>query len=305
MRPQKPPLTAGHVRGAVETVVAGPITSVTPLAGGEWSAAFRATGPGVDVVVRVAYQREDFDRDRAAAAWAGPDLPVPEVLELCPLEDAWVAVTPYVDGSALDLLDAADLNRTLPSLLRALDALRRVEPPGGGYGVWAAGGGAPHATWSEALLAVAVDGGSRIRGWRAALDTLDRAGAVFDAGVETLRSVAGAYDGPRRVVHGDLLAGNVLTVDGEVTAVLDWGCSMYGDPLFDAAMLIFWQPWHPAGRDLGLDRALVAHHAGAARLEERLLACQLHIGLAAMAYSAFSGRSHDALACAREVELLS
>ena len=38
----------------------------------------------------------------------------------------------------------------------------------------------------------------------------------------------------------------MLVADGKITAVLDWGCGMYGDFLYDLAHLTFAPLWFPA-----------------------------------------------------------
>jgi aminoglycoside phosphotransferase (APT) family kinase protein len=41
------------------------------------------------------------------------------------------------------------------------------------------------------------------------------------------------HEGPGCWVHGDLLPGNILVVDGRLTAVIDWGALAVGDPARD------------------------------------------------------------------------
>lgn len=41
------------------------------------------------------------------------------------------------------------------------------------------------------------------------------------------------YEGPGRWIHGDLLPGNLLVVDGRLSAVIDWGGLAVGDPASD------------------------------------------------------------------------
>jgi hygromycin-B 4-O-kinase len=65
---------------------------------------------------------------------------------------------------------------------------------------------------------------------------------------------------------------------------------MYGDSLYDVALLAFWSPWFQA-----IDEAVVVAQArsrlaaGDDDFEERLRAYQLHIGLDHIAYNAFLG----------------
>ncbi|HET9732082.1 MAG TPA: phosphotransferase [Acidimicrobiales bacterium] len=85
------------------------------------------------------------------------------------------------------------------------------------------------------------------------LEQLDRvgpsAGRLFDA--ERVRQlVVEAYelDDPTTTcfIHNDLLPGNVLIQEGNVTGVLDWGSACYGDPARDLAPA--WSILGPKGR---------------------------------------------------------
>jgi aminoglycoside phosphotransferase (APT) family kinase protein len=60
------------------------------------------------------------------------------------------------------------------------------------------------------------------------------------------------------VVHGDLLARNVLVEGDRISGVLDWGSACFGDPLYDAAWLLYCWGVVPAvvlGRHRGGSRA--------------------------------------------------
>jgi hygromycin-B 4-O-kinase len=98
----------------------------------------------------------------------------------------------------------------------------------------------------------------------------------------------------RRLIHSDLLNFNVLVEDGRISAVIDWGCAMYGDSLFDLAWFEFWSPWYTAWRGIDFRSEAARHYASLGltvpRFEERLTSCQIHIGLAAQAYNAFKER---------------
>src|SRR5262245_60516871 len=82
---------------------------------------------------------------------------------------------------------------------------------------------------------VAVDG--RVRSLIAALDGLvdtDALTAVWEAAL----AAAPAWDGQPVWVHGDLTPGNLLAVDGRLSAVIDFGCLGAGDPAID--LMVAW-----------------------------------------------------------------
>ena len=87
------------------------------------------------------------------------------------------------------------------------------------------------------------------------LEQLDRvgpsAGHLFD--VERVRHLAAeAYelDDPTTTcfIHDDLIPGNLLVQEGNVTGVLDWGAACYGDPARDLAPA--WSILGPKGRQV-------------------------------------------------------
>ena len=97
-----------------------------------------------------------------------------------------------------------------------------------------------------AALAGIVDVGPVTAVWEAALD-------------------APAWDGPPVWVHGDLAPGNLLTRDGRLSAVIDFGTLAVGDPAVD--LLPAWKLLPPAGRPafraaLGVDDASWARGRG-------------------------------------------
>ncbi len=112
-----------------------------------------------------------------------------------------------------------DLDRAAVDLAAFVNALRRVDttdaqprPP--------LGRGVPlaeldeHVRRSIAQLGNRIDGDAALRSWEESLD-------------------APPWDGVEVWVHGDLLPGNLLVVDGRLSAVIDFGGLNVGDPACD------------------------------------------------------------------------
>ena len=263
---------------------------------GAWAAAYGFMLDGEACVARFAAQADDFTKDRIAAAYSSPALPIPRVLEIGEAPGGFYAITERAYGGYLDALDAAGMRAALPSLFAALDAMRLADVSRtSGYGMWDATGNAPHATWQQALLALPGDApSSRIGGWRDRMAAYPAARAVFDETFDCLRGLVAACPPGRHLIHSDPLNHNILVADGRITAVLDWGCGIYGDFLYDVAHLTFSTCWFPAWR--GIDFAAEAErHYDAIGLDvpamrERLRCYEVHIGLDALAYNSFCQR---------------
>ena len=105
---------------------AGQACDVAELGGGDWSRAFSFRFAGRDLVARFGRYGEDFARDQQAMTFAGPDLPVPEVLETGRALGGAYAISQRCYGVFLESLDEAGWRRLLPALLRGLDTLRQT-----------------------------------------------------------------------------------------------------------------------------------------------------------------------------------
>jgi hygromycin-B 4-O-kinase len=278
--------------------------SVAALGGGDWSRAFSFSADNREMVVRFGRYQEDFLKDRQAMAFAGPELPIPKVLEIGEALGLFYVVSERHHGAFLESLDLEGWRRLLPALLRGLDALRAQEFEGGVD--WSGGSSETAIGWRQWLLASLEDHpGGRVSGWRAKLRATPEIEQVFVSGEEALRNLLPACPEVRHLLHRDLLNRNVLVAEdaSRLEAVFDWGCSLAGDFLYEAAWLTFWSPWYPALEALDFRRALREHYRSIGleveHFDERLFCYELQIGLEHIAYATFTGRPDDQQEIAR------
>ena len=150
------------------------------LAGGAWSSAWAYRAGGEELVVRFGPEVSWCEADRMAMAFAGPDLPVPEVREVGRTPSGWVcAVSVRHHGRFVEDAPAGQAGAMAPALTRLLVALYRV-PARIPRVMWHPAGVAA-GSWREYLLAGLVDDpGKLVHGWSAALAG-DRELAVLSA----------------------------------------------------------------------------------------------------------------------------
>jgi aminoglycoside phosphotransferase (APT) family kinase protein len=134
----------------------------------------------------------------------------------------------WLEGEVATLERIADLERFAADLGAFLRALYRADAGDGPRpGAQSSFRGGPLATWDEqtrgataalgsTALGSAIDGDAVIAAWDCALNA--------------------PFDGPAVWVHGDVVASNLLVTDGELSAVIDFGCSAVGDPACDLAI---------------------------------------------------------------------
>jgi hygromycin-B 4-O-kinase len=272
------------------------VSEVSPIGHGEWSRAYAFQRGDTEYIVRFSALDEDFRKDRIAARYSSRTLPIPAVVEIGETGAGFFAISERARGGFLDDLDKDQMRRMLPALFAALDAARRVDLSASiGYGSWGADGNARHKSWRAALLAIADDRpGERTHGWRERLVASPTGSGPFDAALARLDALIPDDVEERHLIHSDLLNYNVLVEDGRISAVIDWGCGMYGDFLYDLAWFEFWSPWYVNWRGIAFRSEAARHYVSIGltvpRFEERLTSCQIHIGLAAQAYNAFKER---------------
>ena len=274
----------------------GASAQITVMRPGEWSAAYGVRTAAADLVARFSAYDEDFEKDAYAARYASAALPIPPILETGAAGDGYYAVAPRMPGVHIDTLDGASLRRVLPSLLAALDAMRAVNVfAGAGYGGWRADGSTWYPTWHEYLLGVAEGRATRgSPGWRELLRYSPTHTATFEEGFARIQELVELCPEDRHLIHEDLMNFNILVDGDRVSAMLDWGSSIYGDFLYDFAKLVFYTPWRPDWRTIDFAVEARVHYEALGvtvpHFDERLRCYCLREGISGMAYSAFRER---------------
>ena len=289
-------VTISQARAFLASYLDAEPSEVALIGEGAWSRCFGFRRGDEELAIRFGHYVDDFRKDQLASAYAAPDLPIPEVLEVGQAFDGAYAISRRAHGVPLESVSSTQWLVVVPSVVSALEAMRTTDISStSGFGGWEADGQAPRATWSDHLLAVGEDTPDRrTYGWRKRLSALPEGEAAFTWGLDLLKSVA-SDSVPRCLVHCDLINRNVLVLVGDerISAVFDWGCSLYGDHLYDLAWFEFWGPWIPQLNTQHLrshlERRWREVSYAPADKAARLMACYLHIGLDHLAYNAYLG----------------
>lgn len=218
------------------------LSRLEALPAGESARPFLVEVGGDQLVIRFDRSELRFLKDRRAARRFGAvGLPIPETLEVGQNGPWHYSLCRAVAGRPLG-------HRRLRANKRLADELARVMrtihahpiEDTEGFGDWDESGRAPFRSWraflesrSEALECTYPDAFL----YGSMLDT-----ELFDAACEEVEKLVPACPEQRHLIHGDFGFDNVLVEGDRVTAILDWGESLYGDPLYDLAHLSFWAP---------------------------------------------------------------
>lgn len=261
---------------------------------GAWSRCFGYRYNNVEYAIRFGNYLDDFQTDQIACRYASAELPIPQMIDVGKAYGGYYAISTRVHGVALESVDANQWHALLPSLIDALEALRTADiSHTTGFGGWGVGETGSCKRWSDHLLAVDADlPHLRTHGWRKRLAAQSEFDKLFVLGYARLEKVI-RDDTPRSLLHCDLINRNALVENHRLSGIFDWGCSRYGDHLYELAWFEFWGSWYPE-LDMGLLRAGLEERwqdVGYEPLakDDRLMACYLHIGLDHFAYNAYLG----------------
>jgi aminoglycoside phosphotransferase (APT) family kinase protein len=132
----------------------------------------------------------------------------------------------WLEGENATIERIADPRQAATDLAHFVAALQRIDPSDG-----PAPGG--HLSSRGVPLEVRdVETRAAIASLDGVLDT-DAVTAAWETDLK-----APAWDGPPVWIHGDLQSGNLLAVQGRLSAVIDFGCLGVGDPACD--MIVAW-----------------------------------------------------------------
>jgi hygromycin-B 4-O-kinase len=286
------------------------VDHVELLGAGDWSRAFAFDHEGRALVARFGKYRGDFEMDRIAMDFARPGLPVPRVLDIGPAFGESFAISERHVGRFLDSIGTNESERLAQGVLQLLDALRDVPVDQNASARWP--GVEPHLSWRDWLTtSVEDDGNERVGGWRTELAKAPEIEAVYTRSVREMLALVADVPATLHVVHRDLLNRNVLVDDTcQVTAVYDWGCSIYGDYLFDVAWFTFWAPWMAGVGTLDMAERVRSHlretGADVTNFDERLRCYELQIGAEHLGYqTVMNDPAERAKVAARLDEVLS
>lgn len=266
---------------------------VTPLSGGLWSATFAFREAGREYVVRFHERRDDLEKDRFAERWRTSSLRIPHMVEIGDVPaGGGYGIAERVIGKPIDERDDDGMRKILPSLFAALEATRGADLAGtAGWGLWHGDGNAVYGTWEDNLLREDPPGERAAQ--RELLAATRIGSAEFDAGLARMRELVPFAQMQRSLVHNDLLNYNLLADDAGVI-LLDWGASIYGDFLYDSALLTFWWPYYAKWAGIDIRAEVERHFGDAPNFRERLRLCELDIGVSHIAFQASQARWDNA-----------
>ncbi len=239
---QKPTISREDTTRFLQEKFNKEISELTALSGGEWSQAYSFLQNHKKYVLRWCNSSETFEKDAVARSFSCEAMPIPKIMDKGVSMDKYFAISEFAHGNFIDTLAVVELEHTLPALFKLFDALRNSNISNTrGYGGWNKDGSGSHNSWKEYLLEVKSDQeGSLTHGWYTNLANSPSGTKLFDQLYFRLGSLVDTCPEVRELIHADLLHHNVLVSGDNISAVIDWQCSLYGDSLYDIAWFMYY-----------------------------------------------------------------
>jgi len=249
-------------------------TALTPLTGGLVSQTFSFRSNNEKYIFQTGGARDDYEKQRYVSKQYRGTLPVREVLRIHETDDGTAyCISRYIEGRKLfDLSDHERQELVMP-IMDILSQMAQSEiPADAGYGRFDATGHAPYQTWVDFVSAIYNDS---VYDWPALVPKGFNDAVVRKAIAVLHRNIHCLEFEKSCLVHGDMGSYNIITSNGHITGLIDWGLALYGDPLYDIANLLFWDE----KKLMDLNQALKHKHFTNETDKQKLTCYALRIGL--------------------------
>jgi len=184
-------------------------------------------------ILRTSPRTIDFDKDKYCSEHFSSKLvPIPKIIRMGKANNGlYYCVSEKCKGIIIDDFEDKYVFRIIPQVLNLAYELRQVRiSTEAKYGNFDGEGKAKFDTWKSYLTNIlAVDGFTRILYAK-----------VF--------KLVKYCPEDKFLIHGDFGLNNILSDEGKITGIIDWGDAKYGDFLYDTAWISFWSSKIPYER---------------------------------------------------------
>lgn len=264
-----------------------PIDELIYIEGGEGSQAFSFSANGAEYIIRVNTRNYSFLKDLYASKhFQSLKVPIPKIIEVGSIDEKYYyAISERAHGKRVDKLSEDEQGVVLPKIFETLGEIHGMDINNTkGYGEWDSNGEASYESWKEFITSIersatGKDGDPNL------FETTILEKDVWDKVYTEILALIPFCSEERKLLHGDSGFDNMLSDGQQITGVIDWGESKYGDFIYDYAWLSYWsnQRHGNALREYYRERNITLPN-----FEERMRCYELHIGLGALCFFAFS-----------------
>ncbi len=249
-----------------------------PVVEGMESQVYSYTLNGKNYIFRINPNLEGFRKDDYAYKnFNNNTIPIPKVIDYGKYNDThYYCISEKANGITFEDSTEEVVESLLKDITDIMIAINNIDISNTmGYGVLdSQTGNAPFKTWKDYLLDILnIDkyNWNQVKN----MDYVDT--KLVDDIIIKFNELIPFCNDVRKLRHGDFGSNNMLVDNGKFSAVIDWDCSGYGDPLYEIASAYFWSTWL-----MCMDKSYNYYKEifdNEENFEKRILCYSLHIGL--------------------------
>ncbi len=256
------------------------------LKGGEVSQAFSFNSKDKNLVIRVTTKEHNsFSKDQYAHDnFSEYGVPIPKIIEIGTFDNYFFAISEQATGKVLDEFSGEEISKLMPEIVKALGSIHSVDVSDKeGFGDWNSEGVGKDKSWKDVLSGYLRREDER---WNKRYGDTFFEKALFDQARAKLQEIIGTLSNFHYLVHADYGFDNIISDGKEITGVIDWEHSKYGDFLYDGAWLEFWAP--KVGYAKIFRNYYEKNNKNIDNWDNRLLSCIYYFGVGALGFFASS-----------------
>lgn len=231
-----------------------------------------------EYIVRINPNLEGFKKDDYAYKNFKNDIiPIPKIIEYGKYNDThYYCISEKAKGITFEDSSEKVVEKLLPDITKIMIAINNIDISNTtGYGIFnSETGNAPFDSWQDYLLDTINE---EKYNWKEIKNKDYIDSKLIDMMIDEFKKLIPYCGNTRKLRHGDFGSNNMLVDNNKFTAVIDWDCAGYGDPLHEVGSSHFWSTWL-----MCMDRTSKYYDSIFSNEEnynERILCYQLHTGL--------------------------
>lgn len=231
-----------------------------------------------EYIVRINSNLEGFKKDDYAYKhFKNNIIPIPKVIEYGKYNDThYYCISEKAKGITFEDSSEEVVEKLLPNITKIMIAINNIDISNtSGYGIFnSETGDAPFNSWQAYLLDIINNDKYN---WNTIKNIEIVDSNLVEEMIEKFKSLIPYCGNIRKLRHGDYGSNNMLVDDNKFTAVIDWDCAGYGDPLHEVASAHFWSTWL-----MCMDKSYKYYetiYRNEENYKEKILCYELHLGL--------------------------
>ncbi len=221
------------------------VTNLSPIEMGELSKVFSFVVEDKPYVVHFRKSGESLDKADYMSKVYGDRLPIPSVVMSGKIDEIFFGISNKAEGKPISSYSVPEQKIILDDLAKHFTTMSQIIiDPSKGFGLISPENSAHSKSWGAVIAGFfEEDQEGFYKDWTKLYTESFLEKPLFEEGYSVMMELIKYSPNTPQLVHGDFHLGNLLSNGKQVTGIVDWELSMYGDFMYDLAVLNLWSPY--------------------------------------------------------------